>query len=171
MSRIANKTETFLYNGNALVAVWSKSNTEHGNERVAHDSYGNIWMHQVQVSDNALYTVVQTIDGNHSSVLYDVRLIVLVAPEKSCQPQINRVGDTLTASLETGAACGNPEAKAYWLNNPYLSLENKTMAKLSPGREAGTYYACIETLALRCARHLKPLDFCSSLTIEESMAF
>ncbi|KAK3601235.1 hypothetical protein CHS0354_040416 [Potamilus streckersoni] len=153
-----------------LIAMWTLQNAtiaDGYSKKVFRDHYGDIWIRNVSSSDEAHYTLVYQIGIRF--VTLRVHLHVLTAPTLICKPKIKRVDDILSASLEA-SNCGNLNASAYWLKYPGIHYEGKDMVKLSPRNKAGTYYACIEGPALRCARTSKFSDFCSDITIEDNSA-
>ncbi|KAL3885989.1 hypothetical protein ACJMK2_026017 [Sinanodonta woodiana] len=121
------------------------------------DTNGTIWMKNVQHSDEGRYRLEST-DGFNAGYLSEVKLSVLVAPSIHCTPRIESEANYLIALLNVNI-CGRPAASVSW-----LGYSNQSVITVEPGKEAGPYYACIQSPSLRCARGFKAKDYCSSFS-------
>ncbi|KAK3579653.1 hypothetical protein CHS0354_014891 [Potamilus streckersoni] len=129
-----------------------------------YDQTGEIWIHDLQDSDQGNYIIECTI--KNSIKKDNVTLSVMVAPETRCKPKIVRAVDTLTTYLDSDG-CGKPAATAFWMDQPGISIERNEI-KLPPGQDVGTVYACIDGPALRCVRSSKLYDYCSAFQDEST---
>ncbi|KAL3887048.1 hypothetical protein ACJMK2_027004 [Sinanodonta woodiana] len=148
------------------IAMWALEDakiTDGYSSKVLRDKYGDIWIRNVSLSDEAQY-ILQVGSGS-SFVTYTVDLFVHTAPTLNCKPKIKRIENVLVASLEA-KECGNPSVYVDWLNYLGIHSEGKDSIMLPRENPAGTYYACIGGPALMCARTSKLSDYCTAFLIE-----
>ncbi|KAL3885681.1 hypothetical protein ACJMK2_025728, partial [Sinanodonta woodiana] len=134
--------------------------------RMFFDEIGTFWIRHIQRSDEHKYVLIKETDFRTTKE--EVQLFVMVAPTKHCKPKLLKMDTTLSASLESDE-CGHPFASMKWVEYPgisYMASKDKSMIKLPSGKESGTYYACVESPALKCVTDLKLSDYCSSYVVE-----
>ncbi|KAL3885619.1 hypothetical protein ACJMK2_025669 [Sinanodonta woodiana] len=177
---------TLYKNGdnNIVLAVFSKQNSDLVNETYQNGygkklslENGTIRIHNLSKSDEGKY-ILQPALGSLSMKI-EVDLVVLVEPPTQCKPKIERVKNTLVASLDI-EDCDNSPARVSWykfgasnisrpehkLNDTWdHKLKDKSMIVI--GEEAYTYCACAENLSMYCVRKLDRFDFCSCLITEK----
>ncbi|KAK3583481.1 hypothetical protein CHS0354_025613 [Potamilus streckersoni] len=157
---------------NIRIATWSMHNCTLNEtllpdyqKRLLFDQTGSIWIRNFHHFDQGKYVVLSQMDTMPD--IYEVEISIMVAPSKNCKPKIMRLETSLLATLDPND-CGKPVTTLFWKDNDGVSNTSKEKLKLTPGKEAGTYYACIEGPALHCVRNLTPQDYCSSITIQGS---
>ncbi|KAK3583473.1 hypothetical protein CHS0354_025604 [Potamilus streckersoni] len=146
--------------------TWKETLLTEYEKRVIFDKNGTITIHNFNHFDQAKYVVISKMTPLPK--IYDVQLSLMLAPTKACKPIIDKLGNILIASLNVND-CGKPVAIPYWKDYGGVSNTNEPMLKLPPGKEAGTYYACIDGPALACMKYVQPQNYCSAYTIEGSM--
>ncbi|KAK3605199.1 hypothetical protein CHS0354_038637 [Potamilus streckersoni] len=157
-----------------LIANWESGgtiiNTGHYDWKVFFDGYGNLMIGNIDETGEGKYRIQQR-QGKTIGPSYNQKLTVMAAPTTKCKPKINTDGNDLVVSVEY-TECGKPEPSLNFVDQSHFAhvsktAENKTLAKFKPGKEAGTYIACIDTPAFRCATNFKTFDLCSHITLPE----
>ncbi|KAK3600197.1 hypothetical protein CHS0354_039304 [Potamilus streckersoni] len=157
---------------NTEIATWSYQNctlnatiSPKYDKRVYLDPNGTITIQKFHHFDQAKYVAMSKMDP--LPMIYEVQLLAMVAPAKACKPMIEKLGNRLIARLNA-EYCGIPVAIPYWEGYGAVSNTNEAIIKVSPGKEAVTYSACIKGPAVACAINLTAQDYCSLFTIEGS---
>ncbi|KAK3583470.1 hypothetical protein CHS0354_025601 [Potamilus streckersoni] len=88
-----------------------------------------------------------------------------VPPTLRCKPSIKHEENFLIATLDNSEYCGKPLASVRWMEYTNISYRSKARIELPPGKEAGTYRACIEGETLKCLQNSFRWDNCENITI------
>ncbi|KAL3885696.1 hypothetical protein ACJMK2_025742, partial [Sinanodonta woodiana] len=126
-------------------------------DKIGLDQNRNILIRDLQETDEGNYIIRSDI-GNVTKN-DTAELNVLVAPNTSCKPKIHTGENTLITYLDSDG-CGKPAATAYWLEQPGILIDRSKIT-LTPGQDAGTVHACINSPALQCVKNAKPTDYCT----------
>ncbi|KAL3885973.1 hypothetical protein ACJMK2_026004, partial [Sinanodonta woodiana] len=100
------------------IAVWSIQNCIRNESilpeyqgRLIFDQNGTITIKNFDYKDQANYVAVSKMDKLPK--IYEIQISLMVAPNKTCKPVIEQLGNSLKASLKAND-CGKPVAVPYW---------------------------------------------------------
>ncbi|KAL3885592.1 hypothetical protein ACJMK2_025643 [Sinanodonta woodiana] len=93
--------------------------------------------------------------------IYEIQLSLMVAPNKTCKPVIEQIGNSLKASLKAND-CGKPVAVPYWKDYASDLNTNESILMLNPEMEAREYNACIKGASLACVNKTMLNDYCTT---------
>ncbi|KAK3583484.1 hypothetical protein CHS0354_025617 [Potamilus streckersoni] len=124
---------------------------------------GSIILRNIESTDEATYALVYDTDGWFDRK--ETQILALAPPTNPCKPKIRQEDHFLIALLDNQDYCGRPLVSVQWMDYPGISYKDKAVIVVPPGKDACTYYACIEGEALTCARKSTEREYCEHITI------
>ncbi|KAL3885656.1 hypothetical protein ACJMK2_025705, partial [Sinanodonta woodiana] len=124
---------------------------------------GIITLKHIGLTDEATYSLLY--DTDNTSKMPEIHISTLVAPSNHCKPKIRREDNILIAFLDNRTNCGNRVVSVQWMDYPGVYYKDKDVIEVPPGKDAFTYYACIDGEVFMCARNSTKMKYCEQIII------